>query len=625
MRAIAPLVERMTSPGENEKPDVSASGELESEIDSRLAVVRAPKGAMLVVVDGEEPGRAYVLGRLDRTLGRSPAADIQVDEAAVSQLHARIFVQAGRYRIEDLDSTNGTYVNGERIRQDVVLRPGDVLSLGETQLQYMEARGDEAPPPTLVLRGEHPRNIQGTRPEYAGRPAFASRVGAPRELEEPGFREIVLKTIAGIRFLRRHRWVLMAFACVGVLLGGLTVMVKPPLATASVQLRLKKVQTPNPVQPHERRVVDVSENINEDYFNPELASSVLEGLSGTPPTRAQLVQTLKFLKLENTVAQSYRGTFVDASPERAKAFLSAHLSAFIDRQIGEMVKVAQAEVEFLREQLEHNASELQTTETLLRDFKQKHLDGLPEQAQEELGSLVTLRTRESDLISLIDRTALELELARKRASSDESTFESRVESTKLYRDSIIEAQRNLTDARARGLGEAHPEVVKLKREVEELKRLDKESLNQEVSEQERRLDRERRTRRDDVAVLEVRHKAAQKELGQIRGRIAKSERVVRELPDVEARYAELTRTYSSHQDLHARLFQQLKAAEVKLEFERASAAARYDITRPPEAFPASYRRTAATRAGIGGVLGLCLALGLAGLIELRRYVSQVIG
>ena len=67
--------------------------------------------------------------------GRDPGCSVEIDAGSVSRRHARITVVGGAATIEDLDSTNGTHVNGARISRLTPLSPGDELSLGSEALQ----------------------------------------------------------------------------------------------------------------------------------------------------------------------------------------------------------------------------------------------------------------------------------------------------------------------------------------------------------------------------------------------------------------------------------------------------------------------------------------------------------
>jgi len=77
----------------------------------------------------------YSLDREQLTVGRRPDNDIQIDNLAVSGRHARILTIVNDSFIEDLDSTNGTYVNGDRVKKQA-LHNGDVITIGKHQLTY---------------------------------------------------------------------------------------------------------------------------------------------------------------------------------------------------------------------------------------------------------------------------------------------------------------------------------------------------------------------------------------------------------------------------------------------------------------------------------------------------------
>ena len=77
------------------------------------------------------------IGRWDADGGIFPDVDLDTDdpEAKVSRRHARITLSNGQYFLEDLGSTNGTMVNGQRVSA-VALNPGDMIQLGTTTLTF---------------------------------------------------------------------------------------------------------------------------------------------------------------------------------------------------------------------------------------------------------------------------------------------------------------------------------------------------------------------------------------------------------------------------------------------------------------------------------------------------------
>jgi pSer/pThr/pTyr-binding forkhead associated (FHA) protein len=77
-------------------------------------------------------------------LGREPGSDWVIDDVEVSRKHARLIFQNDGYAIEDLGSTNGSYVNGQRIRSIVALEPGVTIRLGENVLLFYDAVMDKS-------------------------------------------------------------------------------------------------------------------------------------------------------------------------------------------------------------------------------------------------------------------------------------------------------------------------------------------------------------------------------------------------------------------------------------------------------------------------------------------------
>jgi pSer/pThr/pTyr-binding forkhead associated (FHA) protein len=85
----------------------------------------------LVIRSGVDVGKEYILDKNEFIVGREQTADIIVSDPEISRRHARIFFQNNGYIIEDLGSTNGTFVNGQKISGPYLLRPGEVVNFGE--------------------------------------------------------------------------------------------------------------------------------------------------------------------------------------------------------------------------------------------------------------------------------------------------------------------------------------------------------------------------------------------------------------------------------------------------------------------------------------------------------------
>ena len=75
-----------------------------------------------------------------KTLGRATRADFILDAALVSRVHCRFTArESGELEIEDLHSTNGTFVNAERVKRRRPLAPGDLVTIGRVKLMVEQA------------------------------------------------------------------------------------------------------------------------------------------------------------------------------------------------------------------------------------------------------------------------------------------------------------------------------------------------------------------------------------------------------------------------------------------------------------------------------------------------------
>ncbi len=97
----------------------------------------------LVVIQGEDIGKVYEFNRDEIDIGRSSENCIPLNEGKVSRQHAVIRRTGDGYLLDDLGSTNGTFVNGHRVNE-VQLVDGDLLSIGRTTLKFVVQAGVES-------------------------------------------------------------------------------------------------------------------------------------------------------------------------------------------------------------------------------------------------------------------------------------------------------------------------------------------------------------------------------------------------------------------------------------------------------------------------------------------------
>ncbi len=123
------------------------------------ADLSATHAARLVVEQGPEPEQTFTLGHAPQTIGRSANNGIVINDPEMSRRHAQITPQGDGYVLEDLGSTNGSFVNGIRLNQPMALKHGDTVAFGDTvRLRYWAAGmaseivhspADDVPTPAL--------------------------------------------------------------------------------------------------------------------------------------------------------------------------------------------------------------------------------------------------------------------------------------------------------------------------------------------------------------------------------------------------------------------------------------------------------------------------------------------
>lgn len=123
---------------------VGADAEETTVVTESLGARRETAGPpCLVVIYGDNIGRRHSLEKAELIIGRADTAHLCIDHNSVSRQHAKIAVQEGRARVNDLGSTNGTFINDDRI-DEVELRDGDLLRVGTQIFKYLSAQNIEA-------------------------------------------------------------------------------------------------------------------------------------------------------------------------------------------------------------------------------------------------------------------------------------------------------------------------------------------------------------------------------------------------------------------------------------------------------------------------------------------------
>lgn len=126
---------------------------------------------------GPNPGKVYPLEKQEIFIGRDLSNDIPVPDPEISRRHARILLQPDGIYIEDLGSTNGTFLRGMRISSPQALHVGDVITLAENIVMLLEA--DAYDPDATVVGGQAYTVAANVQPPTPPQPAYQPKPPQP--------------------------------------------------------------------------------------------------------------------------------------------------------------------------------------------------------------------------------------------------------------------------------------------------------------------------------------------------------------------------------------------------------------------------------------------------------------
>jgi hypothetical protein len=146
-------------------------------VDDKTILASGRPKASLVVRQGAQAGTTFPLTGEAVILGREEGVGITLHDPEASRQHARISWQAGNYVLEDLGSTNGTFLNGVQLTGQRPLRPGDSIGIGQTVLVFQAQAGVGPVPARPTVAAVQP--VSASPPPPAAAPA-ASEGGGSR-------------------------------------------------------------------------------------------------------------------------------------------------------------------------------------------------------------------------------------------------------------------------------------------------------------------------------------------------------------------------------------------------------------------------------------------------------------
>lgn len=628
--------------GEHEQPQASEPT-LEQKLDEALGpdappeqapemeseATETPPVAHLVVVGGPETGRLIRLIAGETVLGRSEDVAGKLRDPSASQRHAKVLLHDNGYVLVDLASTNGTFLNDERLEGPVLLTHGDTIRIGKTALRFLAKRRGARPQETVPLDAPSPSHRGSPRQDLVRYRDARLTSWGPRELgvagdgSEGAGTEWIVYLRAGIDYAKKYGAFVGIMAALGVSAGALHALTKPPLGAAFFEIALSRDTKVNPVE--EEGPIPFFVAAERGFTSTSAIRETLRRLGVEPTEQAVLsIQNrVTFTSLDKQ-ERVWRAEYEGQDAEQAKVFLTRHLEVYLEREIDKALHVLKSQVALLEDQVERSGKELRQTEEELAAFKKEHPGVVGAEGVEQYAALAPLQARRDDLSAQVQRLKLELGLNRKRLDSGDALLQGRVSSAASYTTSVQEIEKQITEAKAEGLGEQHPRVKKLHGQLRELEQLRQSAISATPTDIERRSNEGYVAVRERVRDLEVALRVAESELGQVTDRLQVMEGRVSELPEAEAQLSKLTRNYASTKALHDRLYQKLRAGRIQLKMEQQSARARYDLLTPPTPEHPNMMMAMAQRSALGGLGMFFLAAICAGVRETVRYVRSVL-
>ncbi|MBA3075392.1 MAG: FHA domain-containing protein [Anaerolineae bacterium] len=133
----------------------------------------------LIIQSGTGTGTEFPLEKNELFLGRDLTSDLVINDPEVSRRHLRLVLDGATYRLEDLGSTNGTFMHGQRLTTPTLLKPGEVITLGEKIVLRYEVISTDPNATVVAQRGVSSSTQPGTAPVVP--PVHAAPPSAVRE------------------------------------------------------------------------------------------------------------------------------------------------------------------------------------------------------------------------------------------------------------------------------------------------------------------------------------------------------------------------------------------------------------------------------------------------------------
>lgn len=585
-------------------------------------------------MDGPRAGRLHLLGANEVLIGRRDDADIVIADASVSQSHARVIHRGDGYYLCDLESRNGTRLNGEAVHERR-LRKKDRIQIGGTTLVFLE---ENAPEATLTVAVDpepaHAHVVPRVpRTERGIDRSHPNNKLVPVEPEQNGLVDAVRTAIRVGRLLRRYAWLAIPLPLLGLAMGYTSLRFLPAPEVSAAVVRLTQTQQLNPVDEKQNQAQERTgaasffEDPEGDFPNPELTKATFIAI-GVLPEPDLVDESTNGLKLEANPASSTEYLASFTRPNRPPSdfpvvdFLERYLELYLAHEIEHSIRVIKAEAGFVENELHKLEKELAEIEAELLAYQKRFVSSLPEQAGVAISNKAELSSRRAEFELEVDRLRIQVANAQSQLGQMDSVVTRRVEDLKPLQTELEAKKRQQSDLRAKGFKPDHPEMQQLSSSIARIEREIDQKLNSDVTELERITDPRRQEAARQLQQYKGDLRVAESGLSRVSQQLGEASGIAARAPEVEANVMRLKRRQESLLGLRAQLFERHRKTLVQIDLETAQVRSRYEILAHADLQPRQTKKFLGVRLGGGFAGGLAVAILIAGVLELRRFLRQ---
>jgi pSer/pThr/pTyr-binding forkhead associated (FHA) protein len=626
----------MTS-GKETQPTVRSP--LEKQLDLVVTQAGPRKGrAFLMVSTGAAAGTVFPVTEASVLIGRSLDAQVSINEQAISHEHARLEQEGTKFTLRDLGSTNGTYVNGQRLVDAVVLAGGDSIRMGSTTFTFV-TRESGMPKGTVKLRDPNPdlpiepHRSRAAEANGSGSVAMAPHSERQQHTDSVSLTDVVRTVRTYWVYAKRYGWIVATCTCLGIAAGIVQVWMHPPRGSAWFEMTLTPAGRGNDEENPQFFVGAESTFRSLPLIKRTLAELGSPNVSDVQASDVQSALTFERVGFNN--AKVYRGDFEDKTADSAVTYLKKHLQVYIDSELDKILKVLRTDAAFDQEQELAAAQRVTAARNKLIEFSDEHPEAVPKDAK--LPDQAPARLAANASPERIKQSIASTERALKTAYTQIQSKKARP-----YLEQVSSAETKIAEARARGLRDQHPEIKGLLNLQATMRAKANALLAAEPSPSEQGLDPQVVRLKQELAELQSRLAQLPPATGTPPAgttepaglttdepsgikiapipAAAAAEPPAESLSQLKIYYGELSREYERAKTEHEALMKKRETTDRQLERERTSAEARYSIITPPTPAKKSTFSAMVKRGGMGGVAAMLLALVAAACLELRRIL-----